>query len=87
MPAAKKNDDGGKVGMIKMEVVVDPDDTISFEEFRQAMDLIQWVGRTIVTRNANGKMSDKFCRLCQQSRLLKTPCHHADIWRLAGINK
>jgi hypothetical protein len=77
MPAKKES----------LPVIVDPDDTISFEEFSQAMDLIQWVARAIVTRNANGKKSDKFCRLCSASRLIKEPCRHADIWKLALANK
>jgi hypothetical protein len=56
-------------------------------EHPEWLDLIQWVGRTIVTRNANGRQSDKFCALCQKSKLHKEPCRHAAIWRLAGINK
>lgn len=82
MPAKKQSVDNSD-----MQVVVDPDDTISFAEFEQAMGLIQFVARVIVVRNANGKHSDKFCRLCQQARQLKEPCQHAAIWKLAGVNK
>ena len=38
-------------------------------------------------QDANGKKSDKFCRLCAASKLNKLACRHADVWRLAGTNK
>ena len=47
-------------------------------------DLLAWVGRAIVTRNANGRKSDKFCRLCAASRLLKEPCRHTQVWAVAN---
>ena len=48
-----------------------------------ARDLLKWVGRVIVTRNANGKQSDKFCKLCSSSKLHKEACRHAEVWELA----
>ena len=48
----------------------------------QAEDLLRWVGTVIKTRNANGKKSNLFCRLCGPSKQLKLKCRHTEVWQL-----
>ena len=52
------------------------------DESNDIFTLLKRVGAIIVTRNALGRRSDKFCRLCSQARLLKVPCPHTQIWEL-----
>lgn len=51
------------------------------------IDLIKWVGPLIRMRDANGKVTDRFCLLCgrggyikEGGRAKRVPCRHAEIW-------
>ena len=75
MPRLRK-EDAGRV-LIAEAVIESMNDRTP-----ELLDLLAWVGRTIVVRNANGRTSDKFCRLCQTSRHHKEKCRHAEVWQL-----
>lgn len=47
--------------------------------------VIKFVARTIRTINVNGKSMTGKCRLCSQARILREPCQHDRIWKLAGM--
>jgi hypothetical protein len=53
----------------------------------ESLDLLRWVGKWIMVRNQNGKVSDKFCLLCKNTRVRPMDCRHKEIWRLTGLER
>jgi hypothetical protein len=51
----------------------------------QHLDLLKFVARTIRTINVNGRAMTTKCRLCPQAHILKEPCRHDEIFKLAGL--
>lgn len=64
-----------------------PAKKIEADEKIEVMDVLAFVARVIRVRNANGRVTDKFCSLCTEARHLKIPCRHTDIWELVKANK
>ena len=49
----------------------------------EAVALLVKVAKLIAVRNQNGSISDKFCLLCKESRRLRQPCVHGQLWAIA----
>jgi hypothetical protein len=51
-------------------------------ENEQLRHLLTWVAWMIHDTDANGKISERFCRLCKIARLKHQKCRHAEIFAL-----
>jgi hypothetical protein len=52
----------------------------SNHEVDRLRNLLTWVAWMIHDTDANGKLSDRFCRLCKVARLKHQQCRHAEIF-------
>lgn len=50
------------------------------QELNDLRDLVRWVGKEIASRNANGKLTNKFCLFCSHVSKKRLACRHAEVW-------